>query len=263
MEKYITQQDIKVCYDVYNKTSKTTVVLIHGFGLNKDMWKPQITALKKYRVINIDARGHGKSRPCDKFNVIDVCRDIAAILEKESCKNAAVIGLSMGSYVAQEFVRLYPELTAGVMAADGTPLFIKYPRWETASLKWSGPLLRLYTWKSLKKLMAKQTAIKDDVRIKLVEMFDTQTKEEFINSWAGIANVLHEENVDIKCPFYVVYGAQDKSGTIKLHANDWEKEYPDCKVFEIPDAGHVSNMDNPKAFNKIMLKFLREVEETN
>ena len=256
MEKYIDTDEVRVYYDVYRKDRPKTVVLIHGFGLDRRMWEPQLSILDEYHVICLDARGHGKSRPCDDFTIPKVCEDILQILRAEACDTAAIVGLSMGSYVAQEFARLYPEKTAGVFVADGTPIFIRYANWEKNSLRLSSPLLQLYPWKTLKKLMAKQTSVKGSVREKLVQMFDGLTKKEFISSWAGVANALHEEEVEFSDPFYVVYGDSDKSGTIKMHAKDWKKTYSNCVVHEIPNAGHVSNMDHPEAFNAILLEFL-------
>ncbi len=259
MEKKIQLKDVTVFYDTYNEKKKKTVILMHGFGVDSEMWEPQLVALNDYHVINIDARGHGRSQPCDNFTVVDVCHDIAAIMDAEECREAALIGLSMGSYVVQEFVRLYPEKTLGILAADGTPLFIKYPRWEGVALQWSVPMLALYSWDGLKRAMAKQTSVNPEVRKTLIRMFDKQTKETFIRSWSTFIYVLHEEKVKPGCPIYVAYGEKDRSGTIKMHAKDWVAAYPGCTVFEIPDAGHVSNMDNPEAFNKIMHQFLNAV----
>jgi len=259
MEKKIVRDDVVVYYDSLNEDKLITVVLVHGFGVNRNMWQPQLDALKGYHVINIDVRGHGKSRPCNRMTVIDVCKDICKILEVEEIASAIMVGLSMGSYVAQEFVRLYPEKTLGVLVADGTPLFMKYPKWETISLKYSAPLFKLYRWKRLIVLMAKSSAIKESVQQKLIKMFSQLTKEEFVRSWATFAQVLHEEAVTVACPFYIAYGDQDKSGTIKSHVKDWKTEYPGCKVFKIPNAGHVSNMDNPNRFNQILLQMMDEV----
>ncbi len=260
MEKCIDTDEVRVYYDTYGKDKPKTVVLIHGFGLDRSMWEPQLSVLNEYQVICLDARGHGKSRPSEVFTIEKVCEDIIQILKVEACDKAAVVGLSMGSYVAQEFARLYPEKTAGIFVADGTPLFIRYSNWEKISLKRSAPLLKLYPWNTLKKLMAKQTSVRSDVQEKLIGMFDKLTKNGFIASWAGIANALHEEDVEFNDPFYVVYGDKDKSGTIKMHAKDWQRYYPNCVVREIPNAGHVSNMDNPEVFNKILLEFLSLVK---
>ena len=259
MEKQIQFEDVTVFYDTYNDKEKKTVVLIHGFGLDGEMWESQLKSLNEYKVINIDARGHGRSQPCEQFTVVDVCHDIAAILDQEKCKAAALIGLSMGSYVVQEFVRLYPKRTLGILAADGTPLYIKYPRWEGAALQWSLPMLKLYSWDGLKRAMVKQVSVNKEVRKTLMRLFDKQTKETFIRSWSTFVYVLHEEIFKPECPVYVAYGESDRSGTIKMHAKDWVEAYPGCTVFEIPDAGHVSNMDNPNAFNKIMHQFFEAV----
>ena len=256
MEKQLKADGGILFYDHYNEKAENAVVLIHGFGLDADMWQDQIPVLEKYRVICIDVRGHGRSRPFNEFSVVLTADDIKKILHEEKCETAALIGLSMGGYVVQEFARLFPDITSGIMVADSTPMFISYPKWETISLKLSKSILRLYPWGYLKNVMAKQTSVKTDVRQKLITMFGKLSKEEFINSWSGIANVLHEENFDPNVTFYAVYGDKDKSGTIKLHAKDWPKHYPACKVFEISSAGHVSNMDNPDGFNRVMLEFL-------
>ena len=114
MEKYIDTDEVRVYYDVYGADKPKTVVLIHGFGLDRNMWEPQLSVLGECQVICLDVRGHGKSRPCDEFTIPKVCEDIIQILRAEACDTAAIVGLSMGSYVAQEFARLYPEKTAGV-----------------------------------------------------------------------------------------------------------------------------------------------------
>ena len=137
MEKHILSKKVNVYYDLHNEDKEHTVVLIHGFGLDRDMWQEQVSVLSDYKVICLDARGHGKSRPCESFRIVDVAKDIKKILDKEDCSKAAIIGLSMGSYAAQEFARIYPEYASGILVADGTPLFIKYPQWEALSLKWS------------------------------------------------------------------------------------------------------------------------------
>ena len=41
------------------------VVLLHGYGLDRTMWAPQLVALEGWTVLNLDIRGHGDSRPCE------------------------------------------------------------------------------------------------------------------------------------------------------------------------------------------------------
>ena len=259
MEKYYKTEEVNICYRVYQQEKKNTIVFVHGIGITKEMWNKQLDALKAYRVITIDVPHHGKSTSKKPLNLIQVCKDIVGILDQEDIKKTVIAGLSMGNYISQEFARLYPERIQGVFLADGLPIFMRYPKWETISLKWSQPLFKLYTWERLKIAMAKQSSVVNEVQSELIKMFDTQTKESFIGSWSAIANAIHKEDVNITSSMCYVYGEQDKTGTIKLHVKDWQTCYSKCKVYSIPNAGHVSNMDNPKVFNQILVDFLQEV----
>ncbi len=256
MEKSIDSSGCNVHYDVYNPNKEPCIVLIHGYGVTGKMWEPQLESLNDFKVIVPDLRGHGKSRPCVEFAVIAAANDIIEILKKEACEKAYLIGLSMGGYVAQEIGRLYPEKILGMIVSGATPVFMKYPKWETISLKYSGGMLKMFPWEYLKKYMSKYTSIDNKVRIKLYEMFSEMTKQEFITSWNGIATCLHEEDVDFKFPLSFICGENDKSGTIKMHSGDWEKLYPYCVTHVIKNASHMVNMDNPDEFNKIMLDFI-------
>ncbi len=118
----------------------------------------------------------------------------------------------MGGYIAQEFALAYPDMIDGMMIVGATPVFMKYPIWETVLLKYSGPLLKLYPWKYLKTVMAKQSSVNESVQEKLFDMFSTFTKKEFIASWQGIATCLHEADVDFNFPLYAMCGDLDKTG---------------------------------------------------
>lgn len=257
MKKYIETENCKVTYDLHNSEKKVCVILIHGFGITRDMWKPQIPVLCDYKVINMDVRGHGESQPCDNFTIKKAANDIKAVMEAENIKTAVLIGLSMGGYAVQEFAHLYPELAEKIMVIGATPLFAKYAKWESSSLKYSGPLLNLYPWNYLKRLMANKTSVNDEVRKELYRMFSIYTKEQFIASWAGIATCLHEEDEKFDFPLCFVYGDKDKSGTVSMHAKDWKVLYPHCEVNKIENASHLANMDNPNKFNSIMLEFIK------
>ncbi|GKX30971.1 hydrolase [Vallitalea longa] len=259
MEKYYKTESANICYKVHQQQKKKAIVFIHGFGITKEMWDKQLDDLKAYKVITVDVPHHGKSTSQKPLNLIHVCKEIVGILDQEGIEKTVIAGLSMGNYIAQEFVRLYPERTQGIFLADGSPIYMRYSKWETLSLKRSQPLFKLYTWERLKKAMARQSSVVNEVQSELIKMFDTQTKDSFIRSWSAIANALHEEDVNIISPMCYVYGEQDRTGTIQLHVKDWQVCYPKCEVHMIPNAGHVSNMDNPKVFNQILVDFLQKI----
>jgi pimeloyl-ACP methyl ester carboxylesterase len=257
MQKYIDSDGCRVFYDLTGPQDAPAVVLIHGYGVNRKMWNPQLDALKDYRVINVDVRGHGLSRPCPDFTVKNAAADIHAILDAENWKNAVMVGLSMGGYITQQYAADYGK-AKGYMIIGSTPIFVPYKTWGKIGLKYSAPLFNLYPWETLKKQMAKASALNEVARAELYDMFGEMTKKEFVASWNGIATCLNERDFKFDAPLMVSCGEFDKTGTIKQHLPDWPKYYPGCRVETIANAAHVANMDNPEDFNKLMLEFIEE-----
>jgi pimeloyl-ACP methyl ester carboxylesterase len=233
-----------------------TLVFIHGYGVDSDMWKPQITHFSEwYSVITIDIRGHGNSKPCGEFTVRIAAEDVRNIIIKESVKEFILIGLSMGGYIIQEFAYQYGG-AKGYMITGSTPIFLPvYSNFEKWALKHSSALMSLYPWKTLKKEMTKACALTSAAQDAVSSMFDKFNKKEFIGSWGGIANCLREVNFQFDAPLLVGCGDQDKTGTIKKCMKYWEEAYPGCTLFIIENASHVANLDAPDAFNQLIENF--------
>lgn len=87
------------------------VVLIHALGLNTSMWALQLPVLaQRYRVIRYDVRGHGRTPyKGEPVTVPMLAGDLAALLNELEIERAAVVGISMGGVIAQQFAIDYPE----------------------------------------------------------------------------------------------------------------------------------------------------------
>lgn len=87
------------------------VVLIHGVGLNKEMWGGQIVGLAtQYRVIAYDMLGHGASpRPASGTGLLGYAEQLLELLDHLQLPLASVIGFSMGGLVARAFALHHPE----------------------------------------------------------------------------------------------------------------------------------------------------------
>ena len=129
-------------------------VLLHGYGLDRTMWAPQLAALEGWTVLNLDIRGHGDSRPCADFSIPQAAEDLRAVLVKERCRAPVLVGLSMGGYVVQEYAWQFGGC-AGYLVAGATPILLDcYSGWERAGLRASTPLLGVWPWRCLKSAMA-------------------------------------------------------------------------------------------------------------
>ncbi|SIT37320.1 Alpha/beta hydrolase fold protein [Paraburkholderia ribeironis] len=97
-----------------------TLVLIHGVGMNRRVWEPQVEALRtQFRVISYDMLGHGGSRlPAASPQLGDYAAQLLALLDHLGVQTAHVVGHSMGSLIALEFALQYPSRVASVTALN-------------------------------------------------------------------------------------------------------------------------------------------------
>src|SRR5262249_47712811 len=92
-----------------------TVVLVHGLTLDTRMWDAQFEALSaSYRVVRIDARGHGRSsgagpRDDDADATFSQSADLLGLLDALEIREAHLVGFSMGGFIAYEFALAHPE----------------------------------------------------------------------------------------------------------------------------------------------------------
>ncbi|HEY1976765.1 MAG TPA: alpha/beta hydrolase [Candidatus Baltobacteraceae bacterium] len=87
------------------------VVMIHGFPLTRDIWDAQAKALARtHRVVLPDLRGMGASSvPDGPYLMETLASDVAAALDALAIERAALVGHSLGGYVALAFARMYTE----------------------------------------------------------------------------------------------------------------------------------------------------------
>ena len=98
------------------------VVLVHGYTDNARDWVPMLPYLsKRFRLILVDLRGHGKSsKPECCYTRVDFAYDIKLLLDALSIQKADIVGHSLGSIVAQSFAEFWPERTNRVVLIAST-----------------------------------------------------------------------------------------------------------------------------------------------
>jgi 3-oxoadipate enol-lactonase len=97
------------------------VLLVHAFPLSRRMWAPQVAALTAagYRVIAPDLRGFGQSEASDgPYPLALLADDLLALLDTLGIASTAVVGLSMGGYIAFRLIEKAPERVRALVLAD-------------------------------------------------------------------------------------------------------------------------------------------------
>lgn len=85
------------------------LVLIHGLGSKKEMWKNQFELSESNRLIIPDLLGHGESNEVEKISMPNFAKNIIGLLDQLGIESAHFCGISLGGMVVQEVYRLFPE----------------------------------------------------------------------------------------------------------------------------------------------------------
>jgi 3-oxoadipate enol-lactonase len=113
MEK-INVNGIQIAYD--RRGDGPPLVLLHGYPLDHHLWDEVVPLLADtFDVILPDLRGFGESTTFDSpYTMDDYASDVADLLDQLEIQKTAIVGHSMGGYVALAFARLYPERVRGL-----------------------------------------------------------------------------------------------------------------------------------------------------
>ena len=213
----------------------TPLVLLHGNGENGEYFKNQIDYFaKKYRVIAVDTRGHGKSPRGNKpFRLETFADDLKSFLDENNLKRVNLLGFSDGGNIALIFTLKYPDYV-NKLAVNGANLF-------PSGLK-AGFLLPV---KLLDGLFYFPARFNKKVKRRL-ELLALMAKE---------PDILPEQLNDIKCPVLVMAGTRDliKEKHTRLIAGS----VPNSRLCFLK-GDHSIAKTNSLEYNKTVEKFLEE-----
>jgi pimeloyl-ACP methyl ester carboxylesterase len=134
--KTVNLNGISLAYD--RRGTGTPLVLIHGYPLDHTIWDEVAPLLEDtFDAIMPDVRGFGASAASyDPYSMDHLAGDIAGLLDSLGIEKAAIVGHSMGGYIALAFARLYPTHVRGLglvsSQAVADPPERKQGRYDTA-----------------------------------------------------------------------------------------------------------------------------------
>jgi pimeloyl-ACP methyl ester carboxylesterase len=262
----ITINNLSVSYNDHGPDDAAVIIFIHGFPLNKSMWDIQVEALKEnFRVISYDIRGHGDSDPgSDEFFIELFVLDLLRLMEKLRIEKSILCGLSLGGYIALNAVLKHPDRFDGLILNDtqciaDTPE-IKENRCQ-AIIRIMKNGAEQYADEIIKNLFAPESFTKKkNVVATAREMIIGTTKHSLCNTLHALAERketcthLHEINI----PVLIMVGKEDKITPVAA-ARQMHEKILNSKLEIIQQAGHLSNLEDPTAFNTHLVKFLELV----
>lgn len=250
----------------YGPQAKTPVVFIHGFPFSQDMWRPQIEGLQAdFHLVTYDNRGHGKNPAGDgQFMLEFFVDDLISVLDTIGVQKAVLCGLSMGGYIALRAVERNPDrVQALVLAdtraeADSNEAKIKRAA-GIQTVKEKG--VAAFAEGFLKSAFAPGSFATKPEAVEMIR------KIILANPPLGVAGTLlalatRTDTVaalpNIKVPSLILVGKEDPI-TSPAAAEVLHKGIAGSEMHILPNAAHLSNLENSEAFNKHLMAFLHKV----
>jgi pimeloyl-ACP methyl ester carboxylesterase len=230
--------------------NQTPLLLSHGYGASSAMWEPNVAALAADRpVITWDMRGHGRSDSPDdqeQYSHPACVADMAALLDQAGAERAVLGGLSLGGFLSLEFVLEHPDRVDAVMLFDTGPGYRSdqgRQQWNDRAFKTAGRLER-------DGIMALGGSAEADYGHRSARGLALAARGMLAQRDGRVMEALPS----VKVPVLVLVGARDKA--FRPAADYLTAKIPGAVKVVVPDAGHVSNADQPQLFNQAVLEFL-------
>jgi pimeloyl-ACP methyl ester carboxylesterase len=243
--------------------SGPAVVMGHSILCSGEMWMYQVPTLaERFRVINIDQRGHGHSVPAtNSYELRDMVEDAFAVLDHLEIEGAVWAGLSMGGMVAMHAAVTEPDRVAALLLLDthaGEETTFKKLKYRAMSIGAKAFGVRPFFPTVLPLLFGRTTLTENQ---NLVDEWKSRFEEIHVQSLARAVTALTRrpsivrELRGVLCPSLVIVGEEDASLPPHL-SREIADALPNASFVVIPEAGHLSALEKPEAVTDAMLRFL-------
>jgi len=260
----IFHNDVRIFFE--DVGSGPPVVLGHSLLCSGEMWGPQVPVLaERFRVINVDQRGHGRSgHLTEPFDLYDMVGDVVAVLDDIGVDRAVWAGLSIGGMVAMRAAVTVPDRVSGLVLVDthaGPETAYKKFKYRAmgagASILGTRPFLP-----AIVPLMFGPTT--------------RRLKPDLVDEWRGkmasidvpslnltVSALIRRDSVidklgEVRTPTLVIVGGEDETLPV-ICSQEIASAIPGASLVVVPEAGHLSSLEQPEEVSTAMTRFLDEV----
>ena len=274
-ENYAQIGNIKICYEILGNDDDYPVLLIHGFGVKKEVWMAQIGDLiKDFKVIRFDNRGAGKSDRPSGVHIEIFADDAKNLMDYLGIEKAHVMGWSLGGMIAQNFALKYPErvnklvlicTVTGYPTDEGPEIYKKMrlhelelgPEkafWETARANFHAQYRREMEKNPKKKFFDIWSA--EDIIQMLAK--DPATSQDIINQAEALKTHHTMDRLQqIKNPTLLIAASHDRL-TPQVNMEQMHERLANSTLVVIEKAGHFAPMTRAPEVNKTIIEFLKK-----
>lgn len=251
--------DISINYYDNLNYDKQTLFFIHGLGQNLNSWVNQIKYFHQdFRIIVLDLRGHGStSRGDNKITIEQCCIDILTLLKYLKIKEAHFIGLSLGGLICQYLTVIEQSKILSLSLCNTfsfLPFQSSFPIDTRINMIRNMDINKLSDYYTRSCFYNYNTENYNFVN----NMFKNNDKNVYLET--AFSTFLFDSKdflSEIDVPTLIIAGDKDMVTPI------WCSQYlnqniKNSQLVIIPNAGHLSMLEQPEIFNNVLNKFLQE-----
>ncbi|MDR7521712.1 MAG: alpha/beta fold hydrolase [Armatimonadota bacterium] len=239
------------------------LVLLHAFPLNRQMWRPQVGVLRdRFTVITPDLRGFGESDvPGGPFTLDDCAQDLLGLLDVLGHRRVVLGGCSIGGYIAFRILARAADRVSALILADTRA----EPDSEEARQRRQAAIARIekegpegFLHDLLQQLVGPTTKTQRPGVVSTVrQIIGSPDPRSLTAALSALATRPDSRPLlsAVAIPALVVVGEEDVL-TPPEASEAMVAAMPNARLVRIPDAGHLSNLEVPEAFNRAVREFL-------
>lgn len=254
-----TDDKINLYYQCSGNAKNPALILSNSLGTRQSMWQPQIDALSKhFYVISYDTRGHGQSdKPTGPYTLTRLGQDVLCILGALNIKNANFCGISMGGLTGLWLAIYAPERFKRIAVANTAAKIGVHDAWQTRAATVREQGMQALAQSAPERWFTEGFIGQHSV---LIDAMVNDLAQENAEGYAACCEALADADLraqisDIKLPLLVIAGDADPVTTVA----DAEAIIKACSTAQLKTlhASHISNLEQPQAFNQALSRFLR------
>ena len=250
----------KTFYYFKKENETIPIVFIHGVGLTKEMWSPQINFFKDQNILTYDLIGHGKT-PLEKIqlNFEDFIKQLINLIDELEIKKINLVGFSLGSLIARHFAAEHSDRLSSLVLHGSI-----YKR----SIEQKRVVENRFELMKIDKSASKKTALRrwfteefiknnKEVYDKIYSMLEDNNLKNLLKIYKLFVNYEDEDQMfgKINTNTLITTGQYDVGSTTEM-SNNLAEKIKDAKYIEIKNGKHLCNIECAENFNKTIELFI-------
>lgn len=257
----IEANGIRINYELSGSDDLPVVMLSHSLASSMVMWNPQMDVLRsRFRVLRYDTRGHGGTEaPSGAYTLDGLAADVIALMDALGIQTVHFVGLSMGGMIGQSLALEHANRLRSLTLCDTAAQIPDeaQPVWEEriAAVKSGGmqalaqqTLERWFTPPYLQENRPEVDRIHEQILLTPVA------------GYVGCSEAIRRLDYlarlnEITVPTRIIVG-KDDTGTPVEVSEAMHAKIRGSSLVVLPDAAHLSNIEQAEGFNKALMDFL-------